>query len=68
MMQKWIETLFAYSESWGKVWFALVFWGSVLGAGLLTLFPSMNPTVAYGGAAASGAAMGLIAKARGRWV
>jgi hypothetical protein len=67
-MQAWLEAFFTYSENWGKVWFGLVFWGSVLGASLLALFPSMNPTVAYGGASAGGAVVGLIAKARGRWV
>ncbi|MFP6663602.1 MAG: hypothetical protein VCC00_05325 [Deltaproteobacteria bacterium] len=67
-MQELIETVFAHSENWGKVWFGMLFWGSVIGAGLLALFPMLSPVVVYAGAASVGATIGLIGRARGNWV
>ena len=67
-MNRWIGALSAHSESWGMVWFGLIFWGSVINAVALQLLPDAEPMLVAWAGYASGLAIGAFAKARGGWL
>jgi len=67
-VNRWLTTLLTHSESWGMVWFGLIFWGSVINAIALLLRPDADPMLVAWGAYATGLAIGAFAKARGGWL
>lgn len=62
------ERLFQHSNAWGKVWFGVLFWGSILAAGIQTVSPSISSPLAYAIGGAIGLTIGLVARARDRWI
>jgi hypothetical protein len=64
LVGRWME----HCQSWGRVWFGTLFWGSVLGAAYLAAFPGSKPVSVYAATATFGAILGVTAKVRGRWV
>ena len=63
-----VEKIFDHISNWNKVWFGLIFLGSVINAVLQTFnFVGDSPYVlvfAFG----AGALIGLVAKIRGAWL
>lgn len=57
-----------HSENWGKVWFGLIFWGSVLFAVAQRIWPDGNGVVMLGASLAIGLATGIAAHVRGYWL
>lgn len=60
--------LIQHSESWGKVWFGLIFWGSVLFVVAQRLWPDTNDVALLVGSLAIGLAGGVAAHVRGYWL
>ena len=67
-MERWLKAWLEHCGEWGNVWFGTLFWGSILGAGFLQVFPTSDGPTVYLISAACGATLGLVAKLRGRWV
>ena len=44
-MTKLIEGVFNHLSNWGTFWFGFLFWGSIFGAILTSLFSSYNSSV-----------------------
>jgi len=63
-----IGALFEHSEVWGKVWFGLIFWGSVLYALAVEFWADANRPVLLVVSLAIGLTAGVFAKSRGRWL
>ncbi len=63
-----LTALIGHSQSWGMVWFGLIFWGSVLNAIGAEVWPDAESAVVATGAAVVGLAAGATAKVRGRWI
>ncbi|MDG2060965.1 MAG: hypothetical protein P8J93_03995 [SAR86 cluster bacterium] len=68
MTSKLVEILFAHIANWRKVWFGLIFWGSIFNAvapkiGILENQPYLT-LVCFG----AGFLIGLVAKIRGTWL
>jgi hypothetical protein len=67
-MQNILESISAHIQDWGKVWFGLIFWGSIFNE-LLSFnpFQAMDSNInifSY----LLGLSLGLVAKFRGRWI
>ena len=67
MTGKLVEILFAHIDKWRKVWFGLIFWGSIFNAISAHFFQSSNQFVFTLVAYLLGLILGLLAKYRG-WV
>ena len=63
-----LGTLIRHSERWGKVWFGLVFWGSVLFATAREIWPDAAVAPLLLAALAIGLSAGIGAHRRGYWV
>ncbi len=57
-----------HSETWGKVWFGLIFWGSVLFAVARRVWPDTDSLPLLVGALAIGLGAGVAAHLRGYWL
>ncbi|HJM97561.1 MAG TPA: hypothetical protein QF776_05250 [Acidimicrobiales bacterium] len=60
--------LIQHSETWGKIWFGLVFWGCVLFAISQRIWPNANNAVLLIASFAIGLASGFAAHIRGYWL
>ncbi len=60
--------LIQHSETWGKVWFGLIFWGSVLFATSTQIWPGTNDIVLLCASLFIGLSAGLYAHIRGFWL
>lgn len=67
-LKRWLEAGFTHSETWGMVWFGLIFWGSVINAIAQQLLPGTDTMLIAWAAYATGFGIGAFAKARGRWL
>ena len=63
-----LAALIGHSERWGKLWFGLLFWGSVLFAVARQVWPDSSDTVLGVASFAVGLAIGAIAHVRGKWL
>jgi len=67
-MQNILESISAHIQDWGKVWFGLIFWGSIFNELLsFSPFQAMDSNInifSY----LLGLSLGLVAKFRGRWI
>ena len=63
-----MEFAVRHADEWGKVWFGLIFWGSVINAIALQSLPAAEPALVAWAAYATGLAIGAFAKARGSWL
>ena len=66
--ERWVTAALEHSETWGMVWFGLLFWGSVLFAVAQQTFADASPWTVGWAAYATGLAAGLVAKVRGGWL
>lgn len=57
-----------HSEAWAKVWFGLIFLGSIFNATAARFFPENVGISQLLICLATGFSLGLIAKLRGRWL
>ena len=67
-LTRWIGAAIDHSQSWGMLWFGLVFWGSVINAIALQVLPTAAPALVAWASYATGLAIGAFAKARGGWL
>lgn len=63
-----LEYTLRHADDWGKVWFGLIFWGSVLFATAEHSWPTGPTSLQLLGAATIGLAGGLAARRRGYWL
>ena len=63
-----IGGLIGHSETWGKIWFGLIFWGSVLFAIAQRVWPDTSDVALLVGSLAVGLAAGVAAHVRGYWL
>ena len=63
-----MEFAVRHADEWGKVWFGLIFWGSVLFATAQHLWPEGNATLHAAIAGVMGVTGGLAARRRGYWL
>lgn len=68
ILQTAVAAVIEHSERHGKLWFGLIFWGSVLNAAAQRAFEPANPLPVTLAAFALGAAIGLVGHLRGRWL
>ena len=60
--------LIQHSETWGKIWFGLVFWGSVLFAISTRIWSDTNDMVLLAASLIIGLTAGIYAHIRGYWL
>ena len=60
--------LIQHSETWGKIWFGLIFWGSVLFAASTRIWPDTNDIILLSASLIIGLAAGIYAHIRGYWL
>ena len=60
--------LIEHSETWGKIWFGLVFWGSVLFAASTRIWPHTNDILLLAASLIIGLTAGIYAHIRGYWL
>ena len=65
---RWLEASVEHSETWGMVWFGLLFWGSVINAAALRFLPDTDTWIVGWASYATGLAVGALARARGGWL
>ncbi|MEM7093111.1 MAG: hypothetical protein AAF567_08910 [Actinomycetota bacterium] len=63
-----VGALIQHSETWGKVWFGLIFWGSVLFAVGQRIWPDANTALVLVISLLLGLCSGVAAHARGYWL
>lgn len=63
-----LTAVIEHTQTWGMVWFGLIFWGNVLNAIGTEVWPDADSLVVAAGAAVVGLATGVVAKVRGRWI
>lgn len=63
-----LTAVIEHTQTWGMVWFGLIFWGNVLNAIGTEVWPDADSLVVAAGAAVVGLAAGVLAKVRGRWI
>lgn len=63
-----VTAVIEHSETWGKVWFGLIFWGSVLFAVARRVWPDTATLPLLAGSLAVGLAAGTAAHIRGYWL
>ena len=67
-IKTFITKAIAHSETWGKVWFGLIFLGSVFNALLIEFNADIGNFTRISLAFGIGLALGIVAHLRGRWV
>ena len=60
--------LIQHSETWGKIWFGLIFWGSVFFAVSTRIWPDTNDIILLSASLIIGLAAGIYAHIRGYWL
>tara|TARA_A100001037_G_scaffold276817_1_gene276363 strand:+ start:1679 stop:1885 length:207 start_codon:yes stop_codon:yes gene_type:complete len=66
---KILNMIFEHLSSWGLVWFGLLFWGSIINAGLLIIFNDASTLLIDALSYFLGLSFGLLAKSRGwSWI
>ncbi len=68
MTTKLVEILFAHIDKWRKVWFGLIFWGSIFNAVAPNIEILENQPYLAFLCFGAGFLMGLVAKIRGTWL
>lgn len=68
LINRTVTAVLQHTQTWGMVWFGLIFWGSVINALALRLAPDADSVLVAWAAIATGLALGALAKARGRWL
>ena len=63
-----VSGLIQHSETWGKIWFGLIFWGCVLFAIGQRVWPHANNAVLLIASLLIGLTGGFIAHRRGYWL
>ena len=63
-----ITAAIEHSEEWGRVWFGLLFWGSVFNAIALEVVPDATTAARVVASFGAGLAIGVVGKLRGRWL
>ena len=63
-----VTALIQHSERWGKLWFGLLFWGSVLFAAAQRVWPEGSGAALAIASFGIGLAIGAVAHARGKWL
>ena len=57
-----------HSQTWGKIWFGLIFWGCVLYAVAQRIWPEANNALLFAIAMIIGLVSGIYAHIRGYWI
>ena len=60
--------LIQHSETWGSIWFGLIFWGSVLFAIAQRIWPDTSDVGLLAASLAIGLLSGIAAHVRGYWL
>jgi ATP/ADP translocase len=68
LMKSTVAAVFVHSEVWGAVWFGFIFWGSVINAVAIMMWPDESGWLVAVAAYSLGLAIGALAKARGGWL
>lgn len=63
-----IGGLIQHSQTWGKIWFGLIFWGCVLYAVAQRIWPEANNALLFAIAMIVGLVSGIYAHIRGYWI
>ena len=63
-----IGVLIQHSETWGKIWFGLIFWGSVFFAVSTRFWPDTNDIILLSASLIIGLTAGIYAHIRGYWL
>jgi len=63
-----IGGLIQHSQTWGKIWFGLIFWGCVLYAVAQRIWPEANNALLFAIAMIIGLVSGIYAHIRGYWI
>ena len=63
-----IGGLIQHSQTWGKIWFDLIFWGCVLYAVAQRIWPEANNALLFAIAMIVGLVSGIYAHIRGYWI
>ena len=63
-----LAAVLRHVDDWGRAWFGLIFWGSVLFATARRLWPDASELPLGAGSLLLGLGAGLVARRRGYWL